>query len=163
MKTYYIGSNNYWYTASLILEDVPTGLYYLELITMWICSHIPSISLPPMKFKLKYQDDLDYIDNKDGWTTLKDWFGDTQQIFHTYICTPTTNFVWKHTKRVSINFPYEFLRERFPKEFAGLESEWDGEDQKFRTKTKRIADWVDALFRDVYRKLDFMYFEDSIK
>jgi len=163
VKTYYIGSNNYWYTASLILEDVPTGLYYLELIIMWICSLIPSIPLPPMKFKLKYQDDYSWTENDDGWTTLREWFGDTQQIFHTYICTPTTNFVWKHTKRVSINLPYEFLNERFPKEFKDLESEWDEEDQEFRTKTKQIADWVDGLFLDVYKKLDSQYFRDSMK
>ena len=130
---------------------------------MWICSLIPSIPLPPMKFKLKYQDDYSWTENDDGWTTLREWFGDTQQIFHTYICTPTTNFVWKHTKRVSINLPYEFLNERFPKEFKDLESEWDEEDQEFRTKTKQIADWVDGLFLDVYKKLDSQYFRDSMK
>ncbi|MBU0791693.1 MAG: hypothetical protein KKC55_14680, partial [Gammaproteobacteria bacterium] len=82
---------------------------------------------------------------------------------HAYVCMPTFNFVWKHTKCVSINLPYEFLKERFPKEFISLENEWDEEDQEFRAKTKRIADWVDGLFRNVYRKLDHQYFRDSVK
>ena len=136
MKTYSVGINDYWHTGSIHLEEVPTGLYYLESMTMWICDHIPAIPLPKIKFKVRVRDGWDYTDNKDGWTDLNEWYSDIQQVFHIYICTWVTNFVWKHTKVVNIDLPYKFLQEKFPDKFIDLEREWDEEDIEFRKRQK---------------------------
>jgi len=164
MKNWYVGINDYWFSASLIMSEVPVVLHYLEHVVSWICSIIPDIPLPKIRFKLKDKSSWEYTDNSDGWITMKDWFGDTQQVFHCYVCTPVHNFVRKHTKSVYIEMPYNFLKEKFPAEFKkDLESEWDDEDIKFRIKTKRLADWSDIYFRKVYRTLNFEYIKKAAK
>ena len=165
MKTYYIGTNNYWHTASISFDEVPTILYYLENIVSWICSIFPEIPLPKIKFKLKYNDDWCWSPNEDGWTTLRDWFGDTQALFHIYVCTPVHNLAEKYTKTIMINLPYNFVKEKFPIDFKEKEytSEWGEDENEFREKTKKLANWTDDLFRDVYRKLDFEYIKESVK
>lgn len=162
MKTYSIGTNDYWFTASLCLDEVPIGLYFLEWIVSWMCYFTPSIPLPGIKFRLKNKYSWDYTTNNDGWTTLRDWFGDTQQLFHCHVCVPVHNFVWKHTKTIRLNLPYEFAREKFPDDCMESESDWDEDDIKFRIKTKELDDWSNDLFTNAYRTLDYKYKQKSI-
>ena len=163
MKNWYMTKNDYWFSASLVLEEVPAVLYYLERVVSWICSIIPDMPLPKIRFKLKDKSSWEYTDNNDGWITMQDWFGDVQQLFHCYICTLVHNFVWEHTKSTRINLPYQFAEEKFPNEFKGnSESEWDEDDIEFRSRTKSLADWSDKQFRAVYKTLSFEYKEKSI-
>jgi len=156
MKSFNIGTNNYWYTASVILDDVPAPLYYLARITEFICDHIPSIPLPQIPIKLKDKDTYDWTDNNDGRTNLKEWYGDIQQLFHLYVCTPVHHLVWKHTKSISIDLPYDFLKERFPDEFRNMDVEYtDEEDIEFRMKTKKLADQAYNEFLSVFDKLNY--------
>ena len=133
---------------------------------MWICGIFPEIPLLKIKFKLKNPDDYDCTTNEDGWTDLNEWFGDTQSLFHIYICTPVTEYVWKRTKFRSINLPYGFAKGMFPNEFREVEKDygyWDDKlDIEFRKKTKRISDWTDKQFREVYQRLDHNYIADSL-
>jgi len=166
LKLYSVGINNYWHTASLHLEEVPAGLHFLKELTMWICGIFPEIPLLKIKFKLKNPDDYDCTTNEDGWTDLNEWFGDTQSLFHIYICTPVTEYVWKRTKFRSINLPYGFAKGMFPNEFREVEKDygyWDDKlDIEFRKKTKKISDWTDKQFREVYQRLDHNYIADSL-
>ena len=166
LKLYSVGINNYWHTASLHLEEVPAGLRFLMELTMWICDIFPSIPLPKIKFRLKNPVDYDCTPNNDGWTNLNEWFGDTQSLFHLYICEKVSRYVWRRTKFQSISIPYEFAKERFPKEFREIDEDYDYWSDKldieFRKKTKRISDFVDAQFRDVYSKLDHNYIANSL-
>jgi len=163
MQIYHIGTNNYWRSASIILDDVPAGLYFLENIVTWICDKVPYIPLPKLKFRLKERDAWDMTENNDGRTDLNEWFGDTQQLFHVYVCSPVTDFVNKHTKSTVINLPYNFLKERFPDSFEEPDYEFDDEDIAHMQKTKQLADWLDVQFRDLYRKLNCNYIQESVK
>lgn len=164
MKTFYIGYNNYWKTAHISFDTVPTGLYYLEMFVMWLCSKIPSIPLPNIKIKLKYSDDdIDFTENNDGRTTLKEWYGDTQQLFHLYICSPVFYFVNKHTKSIGIDFPYDFLKEQFPAEFGEDDFDYDEDEMEFKKKVDTMATWLDVGYRDVYKRLNYEYMRDSVK
>jgi len=163
MKLYRIGTNNYWHTASIILDDVPAGILFLENVVMWICDKIPYIPLPKLKFRLKERDAWDMTENKDGRTDLNEWFGDTQQLFHIYVCTPVTDLVNKHRKSTMINLPYNFLKERFPSAFKEIDYDFDDDDIIHMQKTKALAEWLDVQFRELYSKLNYHYMDDSTK
>lgn len=163
MKQYSIGVNNYWHTASIILDDVPVGLHFLETVVIWICDKLPYIPLPKIKFRLKESDACEMTINKDGMTNLNEWFGDTQQLFHIFICSPVTDFVNKCTKTIMINLPYNFLRELFPDSFKEWEYDFDVEDITHMQKTKELAELLDVQFRDLYKKLNYVYMSESLE
>jgi hypothetical protein len=158
MRTFSIGVNNYWHTASIVLDEVPAPLYYLERFIEFICDIIPPIPLPPIPIKLSDKYDADWTDNKDGRTNLKDWYGDIQQLFHLYVCTNAHNLVWKYTESTVINLPYQFLKERFPDSFVDLEDEYtDDDDIEFRKETKKLADAAYHAFLPVHQLLGYEY------
>jgi hypothetical protein len=163
MKLYNIGSNNYWHTASIFLDDVPVGLHFLENVVSYICDIIPYIPLPKIKFRLKDKEAWDITENKDGRTDLNEWCGDMQQLFHIYICSPISDFVFRHTKHTAINLPYSFLKELFPDSFKEQDYEFDPEDTEHMQKTKELADWLDVQFRNLYKKLNHNYIKDSLE
>jgi hypothetical protein len=146
MKLFNIGSNDYYHVASIHLDEVPFGLYYLREFLMWVCGHIPNIPFPkciPWK-------------SPEGWMSMREWFGDTQQWFHVNICTPMFYFTDKHTKHRHISLPYSFLKKEFP-DFFENESEWDEEDKQFRQLTKEMAWDVENDFKHMQYKMDFKY------
>lgn len=163
MKTYYIGYNHYWKTAGISFDTVPTGLYYLYNFVEFICSKFPEFDLPNIKFKLKDKESYDWTDNKDGWTTLRDWFGDTQALFHSYICEPLFQFTNKHTKFVWIDFPYKFLKEKFPDEFGEDDSEYDEDEILEMKKVESITNFLNIEYKNIYQKLNHHYLEKSLK
>lgn len=165
MRNWYIGRNHYWRIASIDLEEVSAGLYYLENIVMWLCSKVPDILLPKIKFRLKDKENWNFTNNEDGWTDLRDWFGGTQSMFHSYVCMPTSNFVWKHTKKTFIPLPYDFLKETFPNEFDPVkleEYDYDDDDLELLRKTEKLGEWTDKQFRKVLKQLDWNYIKNSI-
>ena len=104
MKTWSIGTNSYFYTASIYLEEVPFYLPILESIAARICDFLVWIPIP------KYPEIV--IRKKDIETgemiksTLKEWYNDFGTLFHMYVCMPLCDYIHKKTKRHVIEFPY---------------------------------------------------------
>jgi len=144
MRTYYIGFNDYFHTASIHLSEVSTGLYYLYMLTMWICDKIPSIPFPkciPWK-------------SSEGWMSMNEWFGDLQQWFHMVVCESVANFSFKHTKSIIIPLPYGYLEELFP-EYCQHSSEWDDDDRMFRQLSKELSWKHTDEFKQFLKKLGY--------
>jgi len=153
-KRWYIGFNDYWFTASIFLEEVPIVLCFLEWLVSWICYFIPFIKLPKIKFKLKDKSSWDFTENEDGWTNLREWYGDLSQLWHAFICIPVTDLVWKYTKMKVIDLPFNFAREKFPNEYIEVD---DYVDDVKVNKNKKIASQLDKKFKNVYNKLNYDY------
>jgi len=146
MKIFNIGINNYYHTASIHLKEIPIGLYYLSNFVMWICDKVPDVPFPkfiPWK-------------SPEGWMSMSEWFGDTQQWFHANICTPMFYFSSKHTKSVIIPLPYEYLKELFPDYFSD-DSDWDDEDIYYRELTRELSIINTNAFKQLQKKLDYKY------
>jgi len=157
-KRWSIGFNNYWFTSSIFLEEVPMGLCFLEWLVSWICYFIPSIKLPKIKFKLRDKEDWGFTENKDGWTNLRGWYGDLHQLWHAFICIPVIDFVYKHTKTEIINLPFNFMQEKFSNEY--IDNDYDENDDKDdvkANKNRKVADQLDKEFKNVYNKLNYDY------
>ena len=84
--------------VSLHLEEGSWWSWWLEGFICTVCSHFPCIPLPPIPMK-----------NDDGEeTNWRDWWGDTNSLFHCYVCMPVCQFCWDHQKDVeSIAMSYE--------------------------------------------------------
>lgn len=108
MRRYYVGTNDYYYTANLGLEEAPWYVFAIENINFWICSLIPTIPLPPIKFIPKGETER---------TTWREWFGDTEQLYHVFICVPVFNWCQSKIKNKMISLPYFFLKEQFSEDF----------------------------------------------
>lgn len=165
MRHYSIGVNNYWRTASIHLEETPFCLFYLQRFVEWCCDKCPEIPLPPVKFKIRDPELRNEFRKTNGWTDFREWFGDTQQLFHLFVCDNMFQFTRKHTKSVVINLPYNYLKELFPKVFE-FEEElgyYDEDDNALIAKNKRITDWTDQQFRELLPKLSWKYIADSTK
>lgn len=154
MRRWYVGFNNYWFTASIFLEETPIGLVFLEWLSMRICDSIPSIKLPRIKFRLKDKKDWDFTDNNDGWTNLRDWYGDISQVWHLFICIPVIDLVFKYTKTGIIDLPFNFAREKFPNEY--IDTDYDEDDINVN-RNRITANKLDKEFKDVYYKLNYDY------
>ena len=151
MKTYHINCNDYYRSATLVLCETPTILYFLTVFVQYVCSFFPSIPLPKL-----------YYRSSSGPTTLRNWFGDTQQLFHCYVCTPLSSLLRQHTKFVSIDLPYKFAKERFPTEFKDFEFEWDEDDRKFIKKARKLDERSYHYFKEVYETLNVDYKRRSL-
>lgn len=157
MKTWYIGFNDWWFTASIHLVEVPVILHFLEQVVFFICSIIPSIPLPKIKFKLKDERGYEFTKNNDGWTDLNEWFGELDQLWHFFLCMPVSHLVYKHTKCTIIDVPFEFAIQMFPKEHLDVGSEYDDEENLERLKHRKIANELFEQYAEVYGKLNFEY------
>lgn len=107
MRRWSIGRNNIYFDASIYLEDAPWYVFLLDDLVNQTCGYFPPIPLPKIKFTPK--------DETEKYT-LRDWYGDTQQLFHAFVCAPITEWCYKKTKMELIGLPYFFLKEKFPSE-----------------------------------------------
>ena len=103
MRSWNFGTNSLYKNGHIALEE---GLWYVFAIyatVEWICDALPSIPLPDMPIK--------DCEGKD--TTLKDYYGDIQQLWHVGVCAPI--FHWAESKKriTVIDMPYDTLRELF--------------------------------------------------
>jgi len=155
MKRWFIGYNDYWYTAGIHLEEVPMVLCFLEWIVDWISVFIPPIKFPRIKFRLRDKEDWDWTENEDGWTTLRDWFGDLRQLYDVYIYHKVFRFIDDHTKQHYFNYPYETLQREFPEIFEeGIGESEDEKEIREREENKRESDRVGKEFLIVIKKLE---------
>jgi len=113
MKNWSYGINNYYKTASISLETAPWHIFVIETITEFICDIIPPISLPNIKFRLRDKDSIEF--NQSEWTTVKEWYGDLKQLFHSVIHIPISNFCWDRIVKKYIEVDYDKLKEMFYK------------------------------------------------
>ena len=154
MRRWYVGFNNYWFISTIFLEEVPMGLCFLEWLTALICYAIPSIKLPKIKFKLKDKKDWDFINNENGYTDLREWYGDLNQLWHAFICIPISDLVNKYSKIKTIDLPFNFAKEKFPKEYIDTDY---GEDDIDADRNRDVVNKLDEEFRNIYYKLSYDY------
>jgi len=113
MKSWAYGINNYYKTASISLETAPWHIFAIENIAEFICDIIPPIPLPNIKFRLRDKDSIEF--NQSEWTTVREWYGDLSQLFHSVIHMPIFNFCWDRIESKYIEVDYDKLKEMFYK------------------------------------------------
>jgi hypothetical protein len=146
MRRWSVGINNYYFTSCIYLDEAPWYVFALENTIQQICSYFPSISLPKIKITMDGEE-----------TTLKEWYGSTSDLFHIFICAPISEWCFKKTETKYFQFPYEFLKERFPEDFKGLEDYWtesDNFDEKKELKeNEEYSKKIGEVFNEAYKKL----------
>ena len=143
MRTWTLGTNDFYYTSSIHLMEVNCILYHLRNILMCICDLLYYIPVPCIKFRLRNLKYWEYTENEDGWTDTKEWYGYLGGIFHLYVCDPFFQYVERKSKSAIFEIPYaladleltwEFYR-NFPRDEIGDNiDDWSEEEEKERYK-----------------------------
>jgi hypothetical protein len=121
MRKWSVGTNDYYFTSSIYLEEAPWYIFTLDIIIPWICDYFPRIPLPKINII------------RDGEkTNLKEYYGTARDLFHCFVCSKITNWCFKKTKTQIISFPYEKLMKIFPEEFKNNDDDdiYNDEDEK---------------------------------
>lgn len=106
------GINSYHRTASIVIEYAPVWVFWLGDIFNFLCDKIPSIPLPPIPLRLFDEISIEFNDGK-KWTTLREWYGDLQGLFHSCVHDKIDNFCERRTDTKSIEVPYTKARKVF--------------------------------------------------
>jgi len=131
MRRWFIGFNDYWYTASVWLEEVPWYLIAAENVVMWLCHALHYIPIPK-----RWRED----------------YGSLGGLFHAHVCNSITQFVWRKTEHTTISLPFFFLKKMFPKELEDDGDDfWEGDKQ--RENNEKLAKDLDKAFKDAYNKV----------
>jgi hypothetical protein len=110
------GINSYLKKCSLHIDFVPFWLVILENFFTFICAYlVPSIPLPKIK-----------IIREDEKTTVKEYYGDLQQVFHLYVHNPIYEYCCRRTDSKSIELDYETARKVF---YDKDKKFWDDEEK----------------------------------
>ena len=115
MRNWIYGINSYHRTAHISLETAPWIIFAIEKVSEFICDIIPPIPLPNIKFRLRDKFSIECNDDQE-WTTVKEWYGDLSQLFHSVIHVPIFDFCHDRTETKHIEFDYDKLKEIFYKE-----------------------------------------------
>lgn len=98
------------------LEEAPWYVFAIDGFTTWLCDYFPPIPFPTIGMK-----------DEDGEkTTWKEYYGDTQQLFCVKVHMPIFQWIESKKKTITVDVPYEFLKEKFyktDKEFFDEEAE----------------------------------------
>jgi hypothetical protein len=138
MKSWGYGANSYHKTTSVYLEEGHWWFFFIRAFGDFICEHAPSIPLPNIKFKLNDKEDVKFHGSE--WTTLKEWYGDLNQVVHLKIHEPILDFFWKKTTEINIEVPYSKLR----KLFYEKDKEW-WDEQEMSAKEMRRDDRMNKI------------------
>ena len=103
MQSWSFGINSLYKNGHITLEEGPWYVFAIYAAAEWICDALPSIPLPDASIK-------DY-EGKD--TTLKDYYGDIQQLWHAKVCAPTFDWAERKKRITMVGVPYDTLRELF--------------------------------------------------
>jgi len=147
MRRWCIGTNNYYFTSSIYLEEAPWYIFVIETGIQNICSWIPNIPLP--KFKII----------RDGEKTdLKEYYGSIHDLFHIFICDPLFQWSYKKIKIIPIELPYLFLRKIIPDEFDDT-SEYSEDEEEVRIVRENFeySSSINDEFNEVYHKLENIF------
>ena len=112
MKTWSLGINTYYRTASYHLEEGPAWSFVLDWAVDWACTLFPPIPFPPIP-----------ITREGEHTTARAWYGDLRSVFHVYICSSLSDYCWKHRQSIVLPTEYNEAAQRHPVLFARLEKE----------------------------------------
>lgn len=163
MQKWSVGQNNYWYTAFLFLEEAPWYIFALETTIQRVCDIIPPIPLPSIKMKLSEECN----DGDEEYTTWKEWYGDVQQLFHSFVCCRVSEYCWRKTTSTSIALPYLYLRDTFPTRFQDIEdddvdvTEEEKQEEKEELEKKwKLAVKTNEKFKQFQEKLSYKYVKD---
>lgn len=149
MRRWSVGINNYYFTSHIYLDEAPWYVFAIEYIIQTICSYIPRIPLPKIKII------------RDGEeTTLKEWYGSTSDLFHIFICSPIYQWCFKKTEIKNFQFPYEVLKDSFPKDFKWTEDFYtdtelfdDLDEKKELKENEEYSRMIGEVFNQAYKRL----------
>jgi len=133
MLRWFIGHNNFWYFASIYLEETPWYLVAAENCVMYVCDFISRLNIRLLSKRL-----------------LED-YGDWGGLFHVFVCNNVIQFVWKHTKSKVVELPYFFLKDQFPESFKEEEDDFDDDPQRKINEMRARA--LDKEFKDAYNRV----------
>lgn len=131
MRRWFVGFNDYWYTASIWLEETPWYLVAAEWAVSWVCFALHYIPAPK-----KWRED----------------YGSLGGLFHAHVCAPVTQFVWDRTEAITVSLPFFLLRRLFPKENEPADEDLWEEDEQREDNEKSARD-LDKVFEDAYNEL----------
>ena len=147
MTRWFIGTNNYYYEGSIILEEGPWYVFFIEQIMNLICHYVPMIPLPKIKI---------IRDNEE--TNLNEYYGTINDLFHLYVHDKIFKWCYNRIKMTFVRFPYQMLDEMFPGKVVD-DNDFDDEEMKEEVKkNKEISDQVYKEFKVVYEKLKICKF-----
>jgi len=107
--------NSYYKKCSLHIDFASLWIFTLEKIIDFICGYlIPSIPLPKIK-----------IIREGEKTTLKEYYGDLQQVFHLYMHDPVFEYCCSRMDSKYIELNYETARKVF---YDKDKKFWDDEE-----------------------------------
>ena len=115
MRNWTYGINSYYRTAHISLETAPLIIFAIERVSEFMCDIIPPIPLPDIKFRLRDKFSIECNDGQE-WTTIGEWYGDLNQLFHSVIHVPIFDFCHDRIKTKYIKIDYDNLKKIFYKE-----------------------------------------------
>jgi len=124
MRKWSYGINSVDRTAHILVEESSWWVFAIDRTIEWVCGIIPQIRFPKVKIRLKDADDIEFNDGGSKWTTLQDWYGDTNQFFHLHAHLPVFNFCQSRIKVKSIEIDYDRARAMF---YESDKKFWDEE------------------------------------
>ena len=135
MRRWFIGVNDIYYTSYVDLEEAPWYIFAIDNAIMVICDIIPGISLPRIKIKWDGED-----------TNLREWYGDTQQVFHAFVCDPIFQWCQRRIKSEFVSLPFFFLKNMFPEEFKDCDYEDSVKGRKLHSEL--VSQVLDDLMKN---------------
>ncbi|MCX6735808.1 MAG: hypothetical protein NTZ13_01875 [Candidatus Parcubacteria bacterium] len=103
MKSWHYGINSLYKTGHIIREEAPWYIFAIDRVSIWFCDHFPPIPFPSVSMK----------DDDGEETTWKEYYGDARALFHIKVCMPIFEWVESKKKTVSVDVPYDILKEKF--------------------------------------------------
>jgi hypothetical protein len=144
MRRWSAGTNNFYFTGSIFLEEAPWYIFFIEWSIMWICHFIPRIPLPKIKIVRDTEE-----------TNLREYYGTTADLFHIYVCSNISQWCWDKTKNDCVSFPYDKLIELIPNSEDLNEYSTDSYDNdEDLKKNLEYSKLVGEEFKVVYDKLE---------
>ena len=103
MRKIEYGFNSYDKTASINVDFAPFWVFALDRLIEGVCGYfVPPIPFPRIKI------------TRDGVkTTMREYYGDLEQLFHCQVHSPIFQFCCKRMDSRSIDIDYEVTRKAF--------------------------------------------------
>ena len=103
MKKIEYGFNSYHKTASINVDFAPFWVFALNEIVDGVCGYlVRPIAFPKIK-----------INRDSEKTTMREYYGDLQQLFHCHVHSPVFQFCYKRMDSKTIDIDYEAARKAF--------------------------------------------------
>jgi len=126
MERWGISSNGLYKKASVHCEEGPWWLFFLEWLNFTVCYWIPGIPFPRWKITRDSFLGSDLLDEGEE-TTLRDWYGDFNGFWHSKVCDPVYQKLWRKYKITNLELDYDEALEKFPDR---MRWPWDEDDDE---------------------------------